>query len=94
MNEKRFTPGPWEYHSGVGPTFVIEAATAGQFARVSRWTQGNRAEAEANARLIAAAPDLYEALQAFIDAGDGHDDFTDEWPAARAALAKARGEKP
>lgn len=42
-----------------------------------------------NALLIAAAPDLLTALQAFLAAGDGHDDFEDEWPAARAAVAKA-----
>ena len=45
----------------------------------------------ANASLIAAAPDLYEALAAFVRYGDGHDDFEDLWPAARAALAKVRG---
>jgi len=45
----------------------------------------------ANARLIAAAPDLYEALQACIDYGS----MTGaEWVVekARASLAKARGE--
>lgn len=47
----------------------------------------------ANARLIAAAPDLLEALQNLLDASSG------TWPFvlksdARAAIAKALGEKP
>ncbi|HDZ39793.1 MAG TPA: hypothetical protein ENH62_16215 [Marinobacter sp.] len=37
-----------------------------------------------------AVKDLVKALEAFIETGDGHDDFEDEWPAARAALAKAK----
>ena len=47
-------------------------------------------DAEANARLISAAPDLYEALSAAVEVhGDGY-----SWgPAARAALRKARGDQ-
>ena len=55
---------------------------------------------EANAQLIAAAPDLYKALQALrqwtqaeIDYFDGHspDDFI--WDKVNSALAKAGGKK-
>lgn len=53
---------------------------------------------KANAKLIAAAPDLYEALDSLLTAFDEIDD-ADEWPTttvifARAALhrARARGE--
>lgn len=51
-------------------------------------------EAKANARLIAAAPDLLAALKALIET-DRHD-LTDKRPcdscsAARAAIAKAEG---
>ena len=42
----------------------------------------------ANANLIAAAPDLYEALADLVYAHEGQPG----WGAARAALAKARGE--
>lgn len=50
--------------------------------------QRHRAEAEANARLIAAAPDLLEALKAVVAvAGRG----TVEFDRARAAIAKAEG---
>jgi hypothetical protein len=51
-----------------------------------------QAEAEANARLIAAAPDLYEALHDLCASG-GLDDGGDVFAKAKAALAKARGEK-
>lgn len=52
---------------------------------------------EANARLIAAAPDLLEALEeilghnyiAFVEEGPISDD---EWKRAKAAIAKAKGE--
>lgn len=49
-------------------------------------------EQQANARLIAAAPDLLEALQAII----GHDaHLLNHWrvETARAAIAKATGEQ-
>jgi hypothetical protein len=50
---------------------------------------------EANSRLIAAAPLLYEALAAIERSTDyGADDDRPLMRAARAALAKARGETP
>ena len=52
--------------------------------------QQTREETEANARLIAAAPDLLEALVQFVDEFDGC--YADGEPAmikARAAIAKA-----
>jgi hypothetical protein len=50
-------------------------------------------EAEANARLIAAAPDLLEALEALFNAADSCTDLTpDVMRKAQAAIKKARGE--
>ncbi|HXJ14353.1 MAG TPA: hypothetical protein VNH19_18915 [Candidatus Limnocylindrales bacterium] len=49
---------------------------------------GTEQEARANARLIAAAPDLLAALQAVVRVADRK---TDEFDAARAAIAKATG---
>lgn len=49
----------------------------------------SREEAEANAHLIAAAPDLYETLAEALILIPPHYDTADK---ARAALAKARGE--
>jgi hypothetical protein len=61
-------------------------------------------EANANAHLIAAAPDLFEALEdlaglaraAMLDANRGGCEYEvdGELADARAALAKARGETP
>ena len=54
-----------------------------------------REEAEANAKLIAAAPDLYKALEDFLVEWFEDDESTKDDPfadAARKALAKARGE--
>lgn len=55
-------------------------------------------EVQANARLIAAAPDLYEALRAYVDyteagveCGEAAETEVDLMLHARAALAKATG---
>jgi len=54
-------------------------------------------EDEANAKLIAAAPELFEALTAVMRLADAHDDRgprllpESEWRQAKAALEKARG---
>ncbi len=63
-----FTPGPWDYvefgsRRGVGLTcFRVERKAWGAIADTSGWT----AQDEANARLIAAAPDLLAALEAMV----------------------------
>lgn len=110
MNETRFTPGPWSaVNDGTAtePMMSVKAARiAGRPPRheVALVATGDSPQEmeTANAHLIAAAPTLYEALSAIIDACDraGKDDdlsivdtFTDAMEdAARAALAKARGE--
>lgn len=46
------------------------------------------AEGKANLRLIAAAPELLDALEAVVRVADRN---TDEFIAARAAIAKAKG---
>lgn len=48
-------------------------------------------EAKANARLIAAAPDLLEALRALLDDPDPRGAPAQVWEQARAAIAKAEG---
>jgi hypothetical protein len=49
----------------------------------------------ANARLIAAAPDLLEALQSIMEMTGGYvpDTSKGEWAKARAAIDKATGEQ-
>lgn len=48
-------------------------------------------QAMANARLIAASPDMFEALEAMLAASDPADEYAAETK-AKAALAKARGD--
>jgi len=53
----------------------------------------SRNEKAANARLLSAAPDLYEAMAMLIDAAEARDFGAEAaaMEAGRAALAKARG---
>ena len=82
--------------------FVVKAADGLVVVRLSWQPMGlriphpTRDEALANARLIAAAPDMYEALSEFVREYDGFEDG-DGNPCptlarAIAALAKANGE--
>lgn len=90
MSEQKHTPGPWAYRIGQHHTDFI--LSNGSVIEVE-WRI-----AEANARLIAAAPDLLEALRDLVEATSGGDMgmgtaifFPREFDAARAAIAKAEG---
>lgn len=96
VREARHTPGEWNaatvsQGAATGALLWVEASGR-RIADV--WQQG--AETGANARLIAAAPDLLEALRGLVRfiATDGHALSMvpeDDWNAARWALAKATG---
>jgi len=106
---KEFTDGPWHYggdHTDVsGDVLYVGEITAGgsnyrgEIARVQSCDHIpngiSRDEAKANIRLIAAAPDLLEALDdlliAYCDPGNQGGDHDEKVEAARAAIAKARG---
>lgn len=92
MSETKFTPGPWmvsdEVH-GKGEGIVHIKAKYEEIAVSWRNAiNGDYDEFLANAHLIAAAPDLYEALSLLLSQ-------IDPWLAgyqeAEQALAKARG---
>jgi predicted RNA-binding protein Jag len=57
-----------------------------EIARLPEWTD-NQAEAEANARLIAAAPEMLEALQSLTHPMASDEDLQN----ALAVIAKAKG---
>jgi hypothetical protein len=88
------TPGPWHVANG-----VQVRSERDQIAKV--WMMRN-GEGNSNARLIAAAPELYEALDGLLRVCSLHFEasgFPSTFHAnagtvdvARAALAKARGE--
>lgn len=60
----KHTPGPWTYHTHQGHTLVQTEEPAKTVCNV----YGNTTDAkEANARLIAAAPELLATLQEVVD---------------------------
>lgn len=78
------TPGPWRFEES---TKTIRAVPQNYWlATMDSWD--GAVDHEANARLIAAAPDLLEALELALVATDGN--WEDR---ARAAIAKARGQE-
>ena len=93
----KHTPGPWEvaYQDKNGQSVVkgehIEVATCWHHCVGSI-----EKEMHANARLIAAAPELLEALKEIVDAADGAgwEQLDPSFKKARAAIAKATGEHP
>jgi hypothetical protein len=73
------TPGPWRRSNGWSPTFsvvdhenIYGPAPVGVVAKVVRASQDGvySDEKEANARLIAAAPEMYELLTELADSTD------------------------
>ena len=95
MSEPKFTPGPWLKRTGGGAQYIVH----GEHIICSIPRSYPNLKNEAN--LIAAAPELYEALNHLAAAvvenyGKGwpNDDLDRAIDAAWAALAKARGETP
>lgn len=83
------TPGPWVALEQRGGGFYIRPA--GQvylLAHIGDWIETHDGSHDANARLIAAAPDLLEAAKEAIEAIAGGD-AQSAVNALRAALAKA-----
>ena len=79
------TPGPWEYWSTRSKRiWVIAQQTTGPVICETRTS-------EADARLIAAAPELLSALQALIDLPVDSEDGGIVFNAALAAITKATG---
>lgn len=88
----KFTPGPW-MASAAGQS--IRAANGDNIATVCEYgPQSETPNAQAaNARLIAAAPDLLAALEWFISSRRVPPKYPSAgWLAAVAAIAKAKGE--
>lgn len=92
MTETKFTPGPWEIdRTGIAVSIPY---------RGPHCTANAYGGTEANAFLISAAPDLYEAIDGMLRWRLPHDQaFTVTEGSRRAfrkleaALAKARGEQ-
>lgn len=105
--KKTYTPRPWldSGHDGKS-SIIIESPEWGVVAKV--FSCGSLSIDSANARLIAAAPDLLEALEVFLGWFDDNfsdqnwlDPETDDWRSfselpeyinATKSIAKAKGE--
>ncbi|HXI47170.1 MAG TPA: hypothetical protein VNH39_01185 [Steroidobacteraceae bacterium] len=97
MTEPKWTPGPWDYEwvpakaSGGGHLYIIDSA-----GRKIAAIWGKAEEKEFAARLIAAAPELYEAavraLEEMCHTTAPRSSFTDAVDTLDAAITKARGE--
>lgn len=92
MNTKH-TPGPWSHATHTKQTTLAaheRIAMPGACA-AGVWSMGcDRETVLATARLIAAAPELLEALEKLC-AIDDIASWAPEWDVARAAIAKATG---
>ena len=95
------TPGPWIRDRESGFDCDVRAANGRKIASVNVQNQPKskegwalrKKENEANARLIASAPELLEALEEIVSAadGDGWSHLDADLRKARAAIAKATG---
>ncbi|MED5026604.1 hypothetical protein [Pseudomonas aeruginosa] len=94
MSKQSYTPGPWDYWSGYNPVDELEAQITTEDGDIVIASYNRQIpEGEANAKLLAAAPELLEALQD-LDALRGPFPPSDEaieaaWRKASAAIAKA-----
>lgn len=97
MNEFKGTCGPWNYHDDE-PDWVTDSSDNIAVARVTRYNTDANAQ-HANAKLIAASPDLLSALQQLLEIYD--DQSGKVWTTsskrramdnARSAVNKALGE--
>ena len=97
MTQTQHTPGPWSYNRAeggyqghfisTGDCIICDLPDAEDFLAVKRAAP----QTEANARLIAAAPDMLEALRLCERALEERDAEQETYAAkkARAAIAKA-----
>ena len=96
----KHTPGPWFCPTPLHGTFYVEARIDGGMLQevASCGPTAEPSQQAANARLIAAAPELLEALHGMLALDEEHhqrghcdDDVCAEVRKARAAIAKATG---
>ena len=90
MSESKFTKGEWTVEDG-------RVVACGDFRIAYSYSGSNipyTEPAKANAHLIAAAPEMYEAMQEFVNRVDkGEVRSNKTYNKFKSILAKARGEK-
>lgn len=93
MTQSKHTPAPWRASKG---RYGYQIHSGEKPSSLNHWIANLKCEScpaseEANAQLIAAAPELLEALETII-CSDNARLCQSEWEAGRAAIAKAKGE--
>ena len=97
MSQAKHTPGPWEWD---GRVWQYDEQEEAPWLVQAPWhdikskavlSGSIRCNTEADARLIAASPDLLEALKGLLEITDFHELFGSKTESARAAIAKATG---
>lgn len=94
MSERKHTPGPWMVEGRT--VYALNEDGYNRFSALVQDAHTPGDELEANAQLIAAAPELLEALEQFVAWVDApcESAFSDsQLASARAAIAKATGEQ-
>jgi hypothetical protein len=92
MTDRQMTPGPWRYvkNTGIVTSDECNIGHIGDF-KDKELLPFNKDRWEADARLIAAAPDLLAALESLRPIWEQHAP-TRLLRAAETAIAKARGQ--
>lgn len=97
MNKPKHTPGPWAAHEGTRDEFKLSRSERTDHAWVVCTDSNGLPIAEmclgtpsANARLIAAAPEMLQALKDFVKLREG--DLGPDLEPLKAAIKKAEGE--
>jgi len=94
MSERKYTPGPWRYGSPTDEILTKEGTPICSIS-VSR-NQVSKEQADANARLLAAAPELLRALNLMIHKAtkqNWNDKYPDELEIAFNAVDLATREE-
>ena len=82
------TPGPWEFSRGYNGEFIVTVSPDNDIIFPDH--EDDSVEWEANARLIALAPKMYEALQEVASGGCCQTEgCSPDYPCCDAMMAKA-----
>ena len=97
MSEKKFTPGPWEIHDSCSWRRIGTPGKDGNVLCPTTHPVDHHVDlicSEEDLALIAAAPDLYDALRSLLLSLNDvlSPDFSRALENSHAVLAKARGE--
>ena len=92
MSERSYTPGPWRYDSGVFYAECQLDENGMTYERpIAEILEGRPLNAKANARLIAAAPQMFELL---VDIDNRIGEITEEaWDKIQEVIKRVKGDQ-